>query len=232
MTTTAPLQSTLHNLVTPPKEAGPEPLDGYNGMRGRVTGPDPSQIIEGKLFEIPFTEENALQNGLVPRPQSMAPQVQAHLMGQALDVTALPYSVASVTSDNTDSSAALSWALASMAGAQTDLELGGDPMDLNWKTSNKLLLSSVKNLTQSRERLTELCQGKLVVEQTLVGRITSVLQHAVYNYTLTQEWGVNSILYHIGCDSQTFYIQLHEHKLDKVWDDETTTNVKSYNWLR
>jgi hypothetical protein len=83
-------------------------LDGYNGMRGRVTGPDPSQTIEGKLFEISFTEENALENGLVPHPQSMAPQVQVHLMGQALDVTALPYSVASVTSENTDSSTALS----------------------------------------------------------------------------------------------------------------------------
>jgi hypothetical protein len=108
-----------------------------------------------------------------------------------------------------------------MAGTQTNLELGGDPMDLNWKTSNKLSLSSVKNLTQLRERLTELRQGKWAIEQTLVGRIKSVLQHAGYNYTFAQECVVNSILYRIGCDSQTFYIQLHEHILDKVWDDES-----------
>lgn len=143
-------------------------------------------------------------------------------MGQALDVTALPYSVASPSNESMDSTAALSRALASMAGTQTDLELGGDPMDLNWKANHKISLTSIKTLSQLRERLTELRQGKRAIEQTLLGRITSVLQHAGYEPTLAAEWAVNSILYRIGCDSQTFYMQLHEHILDKVWDDEAT----------
>ena len=57
-----------------------------------------------------------------------------HLLGQALDVAPLPYSVATGTVESGDSGVALSRALATMAGTQTDMELGGEPMDLNWKS--------------------------------------------------------------------------------------------------
>jgi hypothetical protein len=218
--TTSSLQTAIQSL-TAPRVSEHDPVDGFSRMGGRAVGPDPSQKTEGKIFNLLFTEENTLRLGLVPHPQTMAPQVQAHLMGQAPDVTMLPYSVASPNSESLDSSAALSRALASMAGTQTDLELGGDPMDLNWKANNKISVASIKNLSQLRERLTELRQGKHAIEQTLLGRITSVLQHAGYEQTLASEWAINSILYRMGCDSQSFYVQLHEHILDKVWDDES-----------
>mmetsp|Transcript_15717 Transcript_15717/g.22435 ORF Transcript_15717/g.22435 Transcript_15717/m.22435 type:complete len:275 (+) Transcript_15717:1897-2721(+) len=109
-----------------------------------------------------------------------------------------------------------------MAGTQTDMELGGDPMDLNWKSGSKISLTSIKSLAQLQERLSELRQGKRAVEQTLLGRISSVLQHAGYDANIANEWAVGSILYRIGCDSQYFYIQLHEHNLGQAWEEETS----------
>jgi hypothetical protein len=50
-------------------------------MSSRVSGPDPLQKNEGKLFDIVFTEENILCFGLVPHPHTMSPQVHVHLMG-------------------------------------------------------------------------------------------------------------------------------------------------------
>jgi hypothetical protein len=90
------------------KEPAHTPPDGFIGMSSRVSGPDPLQKNEGKLFDIVFTEENILCFGLVPHPHTMSPQVHVHLMGQDSDVTALPFSVASSTSECMNSSAALS----------------------------------------------------------------------------------------------------------------------------
>jgi len=177
---------------------------------------------EGKIFDIVYTEETTLRQGLVPHPRSLPSQVQMHLLGQALDVAPLPYSVATGAADSADSGAALSRALATMAGTQSDMELGGEPMDLNWKSGGKISLTSIKTLTQLRERLSELRQGKRAVEQTLLGRISSFLQHAGYEASIANEWAVGSILYRIGCDSQYFYIQLHEHILGQAWEDETS----------
>ena len=67
-------------------------------------GPDPSQKTEGQIFGIIFTDEKSLQMGLVPHPRSMSPQVQVHLLGQALDVTMSPYSVALSDSNRIDNS--------------------------------------------------------------------------------------------------------------------------------
>ena len=197
-------------------------LDSLSGMGGRASGPDPSQKSEGKIFGLVFTEENSLRSGLVPHPRTLAPQVQMHLLGQALDVAPLPYSVACSSTEGADSGAALSRALATMAGAQTDIELRGEPMDLNWKSGNKISLTSIKTLTQLRERLSELRQGKRAVEQTLLGRISSVLQHAGYETTVADEWALGSIIYRMGCDSQYYYIQLHEHILGQAWEDKSS----------
>lgn len=202
-------------------------VGSLTGMGGRVSGPDSSQKTEGKIFGLTYTEETTLRLGLVPHPRSLAPQVQMHLMGQALDVSPLPYSVASSTADSSDSGAALSRALAMMAGAQTDMELGGEPMDLNWKSGSKISVASIKTLTQLRERLSELRQGKRAVEQTLLGRISSVLQHAGYDATVADEWAVGSILYRMGCDSQYYYIQLHEHILGQAWEDESSCDFEN-----
>ena len=205
------------STVTP---VGTEITKGaLSDMGGRVSGPDPSQKMEGKLFGLIFMEENTLRQGLVPHPKTLAPQVQMHLLGQALDVTPLPYTVASSTTDSADTGAALSRALATMAGAQTDMDLGGEPMDLNWKTGSKISVASIKTLSQLRERLSELRQGKRAVEQTLLGRISSVLQHAGYE--------AGSILYRMGCDCQYFYIQLHEHILGQAWDDESSCDFEN-----
>ena len=210
-----------------PKEVGATPGGSVTEMGGRVNGPDPSQKSEGKIFGFLFTEETTLRMSLVPHPRQLAIQVQLHLLGQALDVSPLPYSVAVSATESSDTSAALSRALASMAGAQTDMELGGEPMDLNWKSGNKISVASIKTLTQLRERLSELRQGKRAVEQTLLGRISSVLQHAGYDATTADEWAVGSILYRIGCDSQYYYIQLHEHILGQAWEDESSCDFEN-----
>mmetsp|Transcript_28796 Transcript_28796/g.41238 ORF Transcript_28796/g.41238 Transcript_28796/m.41238 type:complete len:207 (+) Transcript_28796:1294-1914(+) len=173
--------------------------EGLSSMTGTVSGPDPSQKTEGKVFSLLYTDETSLRVGLVPHASKMSPQVRIHLLGQALDVIFLPHSWAYTSTDNGDSHAALSRALATMAGNQTDLDLGGEPMDLNRKSGDKISLGSIKSLSQLRERLTELLQGKRVVEQTLVSRLTSVLQHAGYDPNVASDRAVNSILYRIRC---------------------------------
>lgn len=62
------LQSALQNMSMskgPPQE----PTDGFSEMRGRVSGPDPSQKNKGKLFDIFYTEENPFASGWSPTPK-------------------------------------------------------------------------------------------------------------------------------------------------------------------
>jgi hypothetical protein len=62
-------------------------------MGGKAIWLDPSLKVEGKVFGNLINDETALCKGLVHHPRSIPMQVQVHLLGQALSVTALPYSV-------------------------------------------------------------------------------------------------------------------------------------------
>jgi hypothetical protein len=91
--------STNNRTTIAPTGDGEVEKGTLGGMGGRVTGPDPSQKSEGKIFDIVYTEETTLRQGLVPHPRSLPSQVQMHLLGQALDVAPLPYSVATGAAD-------------------------------------------------------------------------------------------------------------------------------------
>ena len=200
---------------------------GLSDLGGRATGPDPSLKVEGKIFNMLITDATKLRYGLVPCPKHMSPASQAQLLGQALDVTLLPMSDNLGGSDGGETNVALARALASMAGTRTELELGGEPVDHNWKGGNKVTVGRIKNMSVLKERLAELRANKRAIEQVLVGRLASVLYHAGYDETVAEDWATTSILYRMGCDSQYYYIQLHEHILSKCFDEETECNFEN-----
>jgi hypothetical protein len=193
------------------------PTAGLCDLGGRVSGPDPSLKIEGKIFSMLITDATKLRYGLVPNHKHMSPASQAQLLGQALDVTMLPMSDNLGGSEGVETNAALTRALASMAGTQTELELGGEPIDHNWKGGNKVTLARIKNVSVLKDRIAELRANKRAIEQVLLGRLASVLYHAGYDDKVADDWATTSILYRIVCDSQYYYTQLHEHVLSKCY---------------
>lgn len=64
------LQSAITNFAAP-RVSEPESVDCFNGMEGHAVSPDPSQNIQGKIFNLLFTEENTPRLVQVSHPQTI-----------------------------------------------------------------------------------------------------------------------------------------------------------------
>jgi hypothetical protein len=103
-------------------EAPPMTLSSLKAQTGC---PDPLIGQKGKVFRINIHHLKALEDLCVSSPETMPIQVKKHLGEQMLDMPSLPHAVAMSESENAETQAQVTRALASIAVKESDLTMGG-----------------------------------------------------------------------------------------------------------